>query len=695
MAILAIVAILVVLLIERTGERTTQSVDRLVGVAAILALAIVLGALFVLRRRVTAQAQDLTVGAAALDLRNAQLIDQTDRMERQQQLLERQATELHDALAKLETQKTDLQIRSTELEKIVDALQISEGRFRSLVDSIHDVVFTVGPDMRYTGVFGGGRDLRPLKSYIGQTAVEILGPDVGKSQAVGFEQAFKGEPVTFDWSLPVAGDFRHFTTTMSPLRGPHGDITGVVGINRECTEQVKRDQALAEARDQLRQAQRLDALGHLAGGVAHDFNNLLTVILTYAGILLDDVAPGSDQRKSVEQIKDASERAADLTRQLLAFGRRQVLQPRAIDLNETVGEVEKMLRRLLASNIKLEITLAANLGLVMADPGQIEQVLVNLAINGRDAMPDGGRLSIATMNIDLNGSYLDPDAQALQGPQVMITVVDTGVGMSPEVVSRVFDPFFTTKDVGKGAGLGLASVHGIIEQSGGRIRVYSEPGRGSTFKIYLPRIVATAHGALAQQATDLSGSETVLLVDDNDDLRRGVRRMLERAGYQVHEAANGVAALAHLDRGAHVDVVMSDVMMPELGGRAVADAVLQRHKSVKLLLMSGYNYDMALHGMAERGDISFIPKPFSADKLLRKLREVLGPRTYRASDHLHRFTPYRHEQTDLFRFRRLDDWRGLGPGAVGRRSREDRGGPGPGDGARRDRGLARLDADAV
>jgi len=624
-AIMAIVAILVVLLVERSTARDTQAADRLVAAAAILALAIVLGALFVLRRRVTVQAQDLTVGTAALDLRNAQLIDQTDRMERQQQLLERQATALKDALDKLETQKTDLQLRSAELEKIVGALQISEGRFRSLVDSIHDVVFTVGPDKRYTGMFGGGRDSRLLKTYIGQTPVEILGPELGKSHTLGFEQAFKGEPVTYDWSMPVGPDLRHFTTTMSPLRGPHGDITGVVGINRECTDQVKRDLALAEAREQLRQAQRLDALGHLAGGVAHDFNNLLTVILTYAGILLEDVEPGTDQRKSIEQIKDASERAAELTRQLLAFGRRQVLQPRAVNLNETVADVETMLRRVLASNIKLEITLAPNLGLVMVDPGQIEQVLVNLAINARDAMPDGGRLSIATMNIDLNGSYLDPDAQALQGPQVMITVVDTGIGMSPEVVSKVFDPFFTTKDVGKGTGLGLASVHGIVEQSGGRVRVHSELGRGSTFKILLPRIVATAQAGAAQRTTDVTGSETVLLVDDNDELRRGVRRMLERAGYQVHEAANGIAALAHLDRGAHVDVVISDVMMPELGGRAVADAVLQRHKSVKLLLMSGYNYDMALHGMAERGDISFIPKPFTADKLLRKLRDVLGP----------------------------------------------------------------------
>jgi signal transduction histidine kinase/ActR/RegA family two-component response regulator len=631
-AILAIAAILIALLFDQSSARDTRPIDRLIGLAAILALAIVLGALFVLRRRISAQAQEMASGATALDLRNAQLIDQADRMERQQLLLERQATELQDALAKLETQKTDLQIRSAELEKIVAALQISEGRFRSLVDSIHDVVFTVGPDKRYTGLFGGGaRDERGLKGYIGQTAVEILGPEVGQSHAVAFDRAFGGDPVTYDWSLPVGTDVRHFTTTMSPLRGPHGEITGVVGINRECTDQVKRDTALAEARDQLRQAQRLDALGQLAGGIAHDFNNLLTVIMTYASILLEDATPGSDEQRSVEQIKGASERAAALTRQLLAFSRRQVLQPRAVDLNETVGEVEKMLRRLLAANIDVEINLDAGLGLVMADPGQIEQVLINLAINARDAMPDGGRLSMSTANVDLDGSYLDVDARALTGPYVRITVADTGVGMSPDVVSKVFDPFFTTKDVGKGTGLGLATVHGIVEQSGGRVWVYSEPGRGSTFKIYLPRIATVPEAVAPPPTTDLGGSETVLLIDDNEELRRVVRRMLERAGYQVHEAANGVAALAHLDRGAHVDLVVSDVMMPELGGRAVVDAVRQRHKSVKLLLMSGYNYDTALRGMAQRGDVAFIEKPFTADKLLRKLREVLGPATDRGA----------------------------------------------------------------
>ena len=626
-AALAIAVLLLALVADRSRTRNTLPLDRLIGLAAILALAVVLGALFVLRRRITSQAEELSIGTAALDFRNAQLIDQTERMEGQQVELERQAMQLHEALAKLETQKTDLQIRSAELEKIVDALQTSEGRFRSLIESMHDVVFTIGPDKRYTGVFGGGgRDGRDLTSYIGQTAVDILGPDVGKSHSLAFERAILGEPVTYDWILLAADAARHFTTTMSALRGRHGEITGVVGINRECTDQVTRDNALAEARDQLRQTQRLDALGQLAGGVAHDFNNLLTIILSYAALLLEDAMPGSDEQRSIEEIKGASERAAALTRQLLAFSRRQVLQPRAVDLNETVGEVEKMLRRLLAADIELDINLDVDLGLVMADPGQIEQVLVNLAINARDAMPDGGRLSISTSNVDLDGSYLDIDARALTGPYVMISVADNGVGMSADVVAKAFDPFFTTKDVGKGTGLGLATVHGIIEQSGGRVWVYSEPGRGATFKIYLPRISVAAQ-ALAETTAgaELGGSESVLLIDDNEELRRVVRRMLERAGYAVHEAGNGVAALAQLDRGVPVDLVISDVMMPELGGRAVVDAVRQRHKSVKLLLMSGYDYDTALRGMAQRGDVAFIEKPFTAEKLLRKLRDVLGP----------------------------------------------------------------------
>ena len=505
-------------------------------------------------------------------------------------------------------------------------LQAGESRFRTLVESLHPVVFTLGRDMKYDGMFGGqtADNVDTYRQFIGKTAVDILGPERARVHVDAADRALRGETVTYDWSIEGGNSTMHYTNTVSPLRGSTGDIHGVVGINRDVTEQVTRDRALAEAREQLRQAQRLDALGQLAGGVAHDFNNLLTVIMTYAAILEEEAAPESDTARSVEEIRLASERAAALTRQLLAFGRRQMLQPRVIDLNETVRDVERMLRRLLPPDIRFETTLSPGQAMVMADPGQIEQVLINLAINARDAMPDGGALTIETANVDRAD-----EGHGMKGPHVVVTVADTGVGMKPETKARVFEPFFTTKGVGKGTGLGLATVHGIVEQSGGRVSLETEPGRGTTFMIRLPRYVAAdappAPSTTAAGTRGLGGSETILLVDDNEELRRVVKRMLSRAGYNVVEAASGAAALAHLDRGGRVDLVLTDVMMPEMNGRAVMDAIQQRHRDVRLLLMSGYNYDTALRGMAQRGDVAFIEKPFTAEKLLRRLREVLEP----------------------------------------------------------------------
>jgi CheY-like chemotaxis protein len=285
-----------------------------------------------------------------------------------------------------------------------------------------------------------------------------------------------------------------------------------------------------------------------------------------------------------------------------------------------------MLRRLLPPDIVFETKLAPALGPVMADPGQLEQVLINLAINARDAMPEGGRLTITTANVD--GA---DEKHSMKGPHVLVTVTDTGTGMKPETKAKVFEPFFTTKGVGKGTGLGLATVHGIIEQSGGRITLDSELGRGTTFHIRLPRHAGGADAATTTTAAapprEMGGSETVLLVDDNEELRRVVKRMLARAGYQVIEAGNGAAALEHLDHGDRVDLVLSDVMMPEVNGRAVVEAIRQRHRDVRVLLMSGYNYDAALRGMTQRGDVAFIEKPFTAEKLLQKLRDVLKPET--------------------------------------------------------------------
>jgi signal transduction histidine kinase/ActR/RegA family two-component response regulator len=506
-------------------------------------------------------------------------------------------------------------------------LQVGETRFRTLVESLHDVVFTLDRDMRHTGMFGGGVNGNPggvSEQYIGKTAVEILGPEVGRIHVEAADRALHGESFSYDWTMDAPEGRHNYNVTVSPLRDPQGEITGVVGINRETTEQVARDKALADAREQLRQAQRLDALGQLAGGVAHDFNNLLTVIMTYAAILQEEAESGSDDARSIDEIRLASERAAELTRQLLAFGRRQMLQPRAIDLNQTVREVERMLSRLLPPDIVFETHLAPSLGLVNADPGQIQQVLINLAINARDAMPEGGRLTIETVDVD------GPDEKhGMKTPHVLITVSDTGTGMKPETRAKVFEPFFTTKGVGKGTGLGLATVHGIIEQSGGRITLDSELGLGTTFFIRLPRqgqVAALASSsAPAPSSREAGGSETILLVDDNEELRRVVKRMLTRAGYAVAEASNGVSALAYLDQGGQADLVLSDVMMPEMNGRAVHDAIRQRHPDVRLLLMSGYNSDTALRGMAQRGDVAFIEKPFTAETLLGKLREVLEP----------------------------------------------------------------------
>lgn len=578
--------------VYRQSVASARQLDRLILATAFIALAIVIATLIVVRRGMVGQARELSVSASALDLRNAQLIDQTGR-----------------------------------LETAVEKMQVSEMRFRSLVDSLHDVVFTLGTDKRVNGIYGGKRTTRtaPLESYIGKTAGEVMSPEVAILHDEAADRALRGESATYEWQASLGADMRHFTTEIMPLRGPNGAIRGVVGITRDRTDQVLREQALSEVHDQLRQSQRLEALGQLAGGVAHDFNNLLTVIMTYAAMLHADSVPGTDESRSIEEIRLASERAAALTRQLLAFSRRQVLQPRPLDLNDTVRTVERMLRRLLPPDIIFETNLETPLATVMADVGQMEQVLVNLALNARDAMPEGGRLTISTANVSASAAR---SGTSFPGAHVRVTVRDTGVGMSPETMSKVFEPFFTTKGFGKGTGLGLATVYGIIEQSGGRVTVESEVGRGTTFSIRLPKLIAPVKAApRTTLRPDLHGSETILLIDDNEELRRVVKRMLQRSGYVVIEAANGAAALTILDRGTSVDIVISDVMMPEMNGKAVVDAVRQRHQNVKLLLMSGYNYDTALRGMAQRGDIAFIEKPFTADKLREKLREVLSQPT--------------------------------------------------------------------
>jgi len=377
---------------------------------------------------------------------------------------------------------------------------------------------------------------------------------------------------------------------------------------------------------QLRQAQKMEAVGRLAGGIAHDFNNLLTAILGSADLLLDTLSPDAPEREDLDEIRKAAKRAADLTRQLLAFSRQQLLAPQVLDVNALLTNLEKLLRRLIGEHIELRTALAPNVGAVQADPGQLEQVIVNLAVNARDAMPQGGQLTIETANAELDEAYAAEHFPARPGSYVLLAVTDTGTGMDAQTKSHIFEPFFTTKEKGKGTGLGLATVYGIVKQSDGYIWVYSEPGHGTSFKIYLPR-VAEAPGP-ARPGFELSasvrGSETVFVVEDDEMVRALIRRMLETRGYTVLLAPHGDEALQLLERHpGRVDLLMTDVVMPGMSGRDLADRVAERRPGIKVLYLSGYTDDAIVrHGVLEPG-IAFLQKPFSADALARKVREVL------------------------------------------------------------------------
>ncbi len=398
-----------------------------------------------------------------------------------------------------------------------------------------------------------------------------------------------------------------------------GELVEIHGFLIDDTERRK-------AEEQLRQAQKIEAIGQLAGGVAHDFNNLLGVIIGYSDLLRKDLGHAHPGQARLEQIRKAADRAAGLTRQLLAFSRKQVLEPQVLDLNAVVSDVEKMLRRLIGEHIQLVSELGQDLGRAKVDPGQLEQVIVNLAVNARDAMPGGGRLIIETDNVDLDDSYARTHPGARPGPQVMLAVSDTGRGMDAETLSHVFEPFFTTKEPGKGTGLGLATVYGIVKQSGGFIAVYSEPGRGSTFKIYLPRVEgdAAARPSRADKERAAGGSETVLLLEDEPSLRLMLRELLEEAGYTVIECAKPYEALsAGQSEVRPIHLMLTDVIMPQMTGPQVAERLQGLRPRMKVLYMSGYTDDaIAQHGVLEPGT-EFITKPFTRDTVLRRVRKLL------------------------------------------------------------------------
>jgi two-component system, cell cycle sensor histidine kinase and response regulator CckA len=400
---------------------------------------------------------------------------------------------------------------------------------------------------------------------------------------------------------------------------------------REIAEHIKTEKALQRTQEQLSHAQRLEAIGQLAGGIAHDFNNLLSIVLGYSGTIATELPPDHPVQADVEEIRRAGERAAELTRQLLAFGRRQVLEPRVLDLNEVIVRVDRMIGRVIGEDIELVTVPGDGLWQCKVDPGQIEQVILNLVINARDAMPNGGTLTIETRNVEFDQDYADAHVGASAGPHVVLAVSDTGMGISKDVRSRIFEPFFTTKEVGKGAGLGLATVFGIVKQSGGHIWFYSELGQGTTFKLCFPRSLEplASHDRRAEPiASAPRGSETILLVEDDPQLRAMARSILVRQGYQVLDAPDAAEALIMSVRfSGEIALLLTDVVMPKTSGRELARALLETRPRTKVLYMSGYTDNAIVHNGVLDAGVSFLQKPITPDALARKVHEVLAPRS--------------------------------------------------------------------
>jgi two-component system cell cycle sensor histidine kinase/response regulator CckA len=435
--------------------------------------------------------------------------------------------------------------------------------------------------------------------------------------------AFAGYPlVVHERVLGVMAMFaRHVLSEFVPKALASVASAVALGIERKRAEE-----ALRQSEERLRQVQKMEAVGRLAGGVAHDFNNLLTVITSYSDLVLEDLAADDPTRDDIAQIRKAAEGAAALTRQLLAFSRQQVLEPKVLDLKATVAGTEKLLQRLIGEDVQLATALAPDLGAVKADPIQLEQIIINLAVNARDAMPAGGRLTIEAANVEMDEVYVRSHAPARPGRYVMLALSDTGIGMDEQTKARIFEPFFTTKESGKGTGLGLATVYGIVKQAGGFIWVYSEPGRGTSFKVYLPRVDEAAEPTVARPPTTepRRGAETVLVVEDAASVRMVTRQVLERYGYTVLEAPNGETAL-RLAAKHHgpIQLLLTDVVMPGLSGRQLAEQLSRLRPEMKVLYVSGYADNAIVHhGILDSG-VAYLQKPFTPESLARRVRDVL------------------------------------------------------------------------
>ena len=519
-----------------------------------------------------------------------------------------------------------------------DETRIDAERYRFLTETISDVIWTMDLEQRITYV---SASIKPVVGYeveeLESTALsELLAPE---SFALARETLLEELRLEADANQTASrirtldlklvrkdGSTIWCEARMSLLRDSRGTPNGILGVARDISSWREAQEALAESEERLQRAQRLEAVGQLAGGIAHDFNNLLTVIIGNVELMLKELPAGDILLSHADEVSKAADRAASLTRQLLAFSRKQMMVPKVLDLNLVVREMSSMLKGLLGENIDLETSLSPDLGRVKADPSQMELALVNLAVNARDAMADSGRLVIETSNVHLDPTSGGSDFTVTEGPYVKLTVTDSGKGIAEKDQAKIFEPFFTTKEVGKGTGLGLSTVYGIVKQSNGYIWLHSRPGKGARFEICLPRIEADHSNLALGHASEqrANGTEAILLVEDEPGVRSLTKRILRNKGYQVDEAPGGEHAMEMLgDPSRHYDLLLSDVIMPGMSGATLAQKALVERPDLKILFISGHSDDMlSRHGRLD-APAHFLEKPFTSDGLSKMVREVL------------------------------------------------------------------------
>ncbi len=518
----------------------------------------------------------------------------------------------------------------TERKLAENSLRESEENFRALVKAGTHFVWTVNTEGRSEQFPQWWSDITGMteeESREGGWLTAVHPEDLARLKHL-WQDAFDNNKL-FEIEYRVRtkeGEYDHFAIRGVPVFNADGKFRQWIGTFTDITERVMAAETLRKTEDDLRQSQKLESVGRLAGGIAHDFNNMLTAINGYSDLTLRRLPPDDPLRANIEEIRKAGERSAELTHQLLAFSRQQILQEKVLDLNKVVADTSMMLERVIGEDVKLITALSPQIGKIKADPGQLSQVILNLVVNARDAMPQGGKLTIETKNVELDASYARNHRSVKPGNYVMMAVSDTGSGIDSETMDHMFEPFFTTKGVGKGTGLGLSTVYGIIKQSGGNIWVYTELEKGTTFKIYFPLISENGNSAEKSNLTTgmEKGTETILLVEDEELLRKLGREVLETGGYNVIEAQDGVDALAVCENlSEQIDLLLTDVVMPLMGGRELAEKLAEKYPKMRVLFTSGYTNDAIVrHGIIAEGT-NFIQKPFTLDALSRKVREIL------------------------------------------------------------------------